>query len=330
MSNNKPAKEVFRVLDLLQLDLKENDALNLKCIGGRPGLIREISVTEINRPGLELGGFFENFAYQRIQILGRGENAFLEKLASEGRRENLERMLAFEIPCCVFTHSLKPTKDFSEIAEKAACPLLQTDLSSSEFTIRILRVLSTIFAPKKTIHGVLVEVFGIGVLIQGDSGVGKSEAALELIERRHRLVSDDAVEVRRVSGNILMGTGARIVSHHMEIRGLGIINVTQLFGVGAIRDKKQIQLVAQLEEWDPKKSYDRIGAEEDMINILGVQVPYLLIPVKPGRNIPVIIETAARNERLKMMGYHSAKEFNRNVMNWLETESTRDIFLNEK
>jgi HPr kinase/phosphorylase len=330
MANNQPAKDTFRVLDLLELDLKENDALDLKCVGGRPGLIREITVTEINRPGLELGGFFENFAYQRIQIFGRGENAFLQKLSSEGGRENLEKLFTYEIPCCVFTHSLEPTADFAALAEKSECPVLQTDLSSSEFTIRILRVLSTIFAPKKTLHGVLVEVFGLGVLIQGDSGVGKSEAALELIERGHRLVADDAVEIRRVSGNILMGAGAQIVSHHMEIRGLGIINVTQLFGVGAIRDKKQIQLVAQLEAWDPKKSYDRIGSEEDTINILGVQVPSLLIPIKPGRNIPVIIETAARNERLKKMGYYSAKEFNRNVMNWLETESTRAIFLNEK
>jgi HPr kinase/phosphorylase len=330
MGNNHSTKDNFHVLDLLQLDLKENDALDLRCICGRPGLVREITVTEINRPGLELGGFFENFAYQRIQIFGRGENAFLQKLSAEGRRENLEKLFSFEIPCCVFTHSLQPTADFVSLAEKAECPILQTDLSSSEFTTRILRVLSTIFAPKKTAHGVLVEVFGIGVLIQGDSGVGKSEAALELIERGHRLVADDAVEIRRVSGNILMGAGAQIVSHHMEIRGLGIINITQLFGVGAIRDKKQIQLVAQLEAWDPKKSYDRIGSEEDTIEILGVQVPSLLIPIKPGRNIPVIIETAARNERLKKMGYYSAKEFNRNVMNWLETESTRAIFLNEK
>ncbi len=330
MANNQSTKEKFHVLDLLQLDLKENDALDLTCVAGRPGLIREISVTEINRPGLELGGFFENFAYQRIQIFGRGENAFLQKMAAAGNSETLGKLFTYEIPCCVFTHSLTPTKDFSTIAEKAECPVLQTDLSSSEFTIRILRVLSTIFAPKKTVHGVLTEVFGIGVLIQGDSGVGKSEAALELIERGHRLVADDAVEIRRVSGNILMGAGAQIVSHHMEIRGLGIINITQLFGVGAIRDKKQIQLVVQLEAWDPKKSYDRIGAEENSIDILGVQVPCLLIPIKPGRNIPIIIETAARNERLKKMGYYSAKEFNQNVRDWLEKESTRAIFLNEK
>jgi HPr kinase/phosphorylase len=196
--------------------------------------------------------------------------------------------------------------------------------------MRILRVLSTIFAPKQTVHGVLVEVFGIGVLLEGESGVGKSESALSLIERGHRLVADDSVEIRRVSGNILMGSGAQVVSHHMEIRGLGIINITHLFGVGAIRDRKQIQLVVQLEFWDDKKSYDRIGSQENTIDILGVHVPLVVVPIKPGRNVPVIIETAARNERLKKMGYYSAREFNKNVMNWLETESTRAKFLNEK
>jgi HPr kinase/phosphorylase len=242
----------------------------------------------------------------------------------------MEKLFTYPIPCCVFTHSLAPTPDYVEIAEKAECPTLQTDLTTSEFTMRILRVLSTIYAPKQTMHGVLVEVFGIGVLLLGDSGVGKSESALSLVERGHRLIADDMVEIRRVSGNILMGTGAQMVSHHMEIRGLGIINITHLFGVGAIRDKKQIQLVVQLEYWDSAKTYDRIGAEEDTLDILGVHVPCVTVPIKPGRNIPVIIETAARNERLKKMGYYSAREFNRNVMNWLEGESTREIFLNEK
>jgi HPr kinase/phosphorylase len=289
-----------------------------------------VAVTEINRPGLELGGFYENFAFQRVQIFGRGENAFLQKLAREGRREELEKLFTYPIPCCVFTHSLSPTADFTEIAEKAECPILQTDLSTSELTMRILRVLSNVYAPRKTVHGTLVEVFGIGVMLMGESGVGKSESALSLVERGHRLIADDAVEIRRVSGNILMGTGAQVVSHHMEIRGLGIINITHLFGVGAIRDKKQIQLVVQLELWDAEKNYDRIGAEENTVDILGVHVNCVTVPIKPGRNIPVIIETAARNERLKKMGYYSAREFNRNVMNWLEGESTREIFLNEK
>ncbi len=171
---------------------------------------------------------------------------------------------------------------------------------------------------------------GSAFFSRGDSGVGKSEAALSLIERQHRLIADDLVEIRRFSGNILMGSGAQVVSHQMEIRGLGIINITHLFGVGAIRDRKQIQLVVQLETWDAEKNYDRIGAEENTVDILGVHVPCVIIPIKPGRNVPVIIETAARNERLKKMGYYSAREFNRNVMNWLETESTRNQFLDGK
>jgi HPr kinase/phosphorylase len=317
------------VLDLLQLDLRDRDALNLKCIAGRSGLVRELKVPEINRPGLELSGFYDNFAFQRIQIFGRGEMAYLEKLAGEGKTETLEKLFSCEIPCCLFTHSQKPTEDFVKIAERTGCAILQTDLPSSEFTTRILRVLSNIFAPKQSVHGVFVEVFGVGVLIMGDSGVGKSETALALIERNHRLVADDLVEIRRVGGNILIGTGTGVSSHHMEIRGLGIINITHLFGVGAIRDKKQIQMAVRMEDWDPDKNYDRIGAEENFMEILGVQVPFIVIPVKPGRNIPVIIETAAMNERLKKMGYYSAKEFSKNVMRWLETESAKAIFLNE-
>jgi HPr kinase/phosphorylase len=317
------------VLDLLQLDLRDRDSLNIKCIAGRSGLVRELKVPEINRPGLELSGFYDNFAFQRIQIFGRGEMAYLEKLAEEGKTETLEKLFSCEIPCCVFTHSQTPTQDFLSIAERTGCAVLQTDLTSSEFTTRILRVLSNIFAPKQSVHGVFVEVFGVGVLIMGDSGVGKSETALALIERNHRLVADDLVEIRRVSGNILIGTGTGVSSHHMEIRGLGIINITHLFGVGAIRDKKQIQMAIRLEDWDADKNYDRIGAEENFMEILGVQVPYIVIPVKPGRNIPVIIETAAMNERLKKMGYYSAKEFSKNVMRWLETESAKAIFLSE-
>ncbi|HEQ72507.1 MAG TPA: HPr kinase/phosphorylase [Spirochaetia bacterium] len=321
----------FTVLDLLQLDLKEHDALNLKCIAGRPGLIREIRVPELNRPGLALSGFFDNFAEQRLQIFGRGEHAYLQKLESEQNLETIKKLFSFTLPCCVFTHSLSPTHHFFELAEESGCPLLQSELPSSEFSTRVIRALSNIFSPKENIHGVLVEVFGIGVLIMGESGVGKSEIALELIERGHRLVADDAVEVRCVGGNFLMGKGVNIIaSHHMEIRGLGIINVTHLFGVGAIRDKKQIQLVVQLEEWDIEKEYDRIGVEDNTIEMLGVNVPCLQVPVKPGRNIPIIIETGAMNERLKKLGYHSAKEFNRSIMNWLETERARSFYTEHK
>ena len=317
----------FTVLDLIDIDLKEHNSLNLKCIGGRKGLVRELNVPDINRPGLALSGFFDSFAHERLQIFGRGEAAYLQKLEDDNSSENLLEMFKFSIPCCIFTHTLFPGKTFTEITENAQVPVLQTDLSTSEFSARITRILSGIFAPRQSIHGVLVEVYGLGILILGDSGIGKSETALELIKHGHRLVADDVVEIHCVNGNILMGTGAnKIIAHHMEIRGVGIINVTHLFGVGAIRDRKEIQLVVHLTEWDSKKNYDRIGLEEQYMEFLGVSIPKLEIPVKPGRNIPIIIETAAMNERLKKMGYNAAKEFNKNILKWLESDTTRAVY----
>ncbi len=325
MIGNEP--KGFTVLDLIDLELKEQNALNLKCIAGRAGLGRQITVPDLNRPGLALAGFYESFAWNRLQIFGRGECAYLSKLDAEGSRQSVETLFSYEIPCCIFTSSLLPSESFLAAAEAGGCAVLSTNLNSSEFSGRVIRVLSDIFAPKTTVHGVLVEVFGIGILLVGDSGVGKSETALELIERGHRLVADDVVEIRCVNGSILMGQGAnKVIGHHMEIRGLGIINITHLFGVGAIRDKKQIQLVCQLEDWDPEKVYDRIGMDELSTEILGVKVPKLEIPVKPGRNIPIIVETASMNERLKKMGYHSAKEFNQNIMRWLESENARALY----
>lgn len=314
----------FSVLDLMGLDLKEHDSLDLRCICGRRGLVREITIPDLNRPGLALSGFFDSFAWQRVQLFGRGEVAYLNKIIAEGRSENVEQMFSFNLPCCIFTHNLEPAREFIDIAERAGCPVLQTGLESSEFSSRLLRILSNIFAPKISIHGVLVEVYGLGILILGDSGVGKSETALELIERGHRLVADDVVEISCLNGNSLIGQGAnKIIGHHMEIRGLGIINITQLYGVGSIRERKEVQLVAKLEEWDSNKVYDRLGIEELTMEILGVRIPKLEIPVKPGRNVPIILETAAMNERLKSMGYFSAKEFNQNVLKWIETDAAR-------
>jgi len=314
----------FSVLDLLGLNLKEHDSLDLRCICGRRGLVREITIPDLNRPGLALSGFYDSFAYQRVQLFGRGEVAFLNKLVTEGKLETIEQMFTYPLPCCIFTHNLDPADEFSAIAENSGCAVLQTGLDSSEFSSRLLRILSNIFAPKISIHGVLVEVYGLGILILGDSGVGKSETALELIERGHRLVADDVVEISCVNGNILIGQGAnKIIGHHMEIRGLGIINITQLYGVGSIRERKEVQLVATLEEWDANKVYDRLGTEKLTMDILGVQVPKIEIPVKPGRNVPIILETAAMNERLKSMGYFSAKEFNQNVLKWIESDVAR-------
>lgn len=317
----------FTVLSLLDLDLKEKDDLKLKCVSGRKGLTRKISVPNINRPGLALNGFFDNFAYERIQVIGRGEQAFIDMIDRKNQIENLKALFEFQIPCCIITSGMRPNENFLALANSAGVPILTTPFKSAEFTIRLMRILGDIFAPRQVVHGTLVEVYGIGILLKGGSGVGKSESALELISRGHRLIADDAVELRCVGGNMILGQGANeITGHHMEIRGLGIINVSHLFGVGAIRDKKQLQLIIKLEDWDDKKNYDRFGGLDKMEEVLGVQIPVLEIPVKSGRTIPIIIETAAMNERLKKMGYFSAKEFNENMLEWLENESARNVY----
>ena len=317
----------FTVLDLLDLDLHGYNSLNLHCIAGRRGLSRRLIIPDINRPGLALSGFFDSFAYQRVQLFGRGEYAYLQKLEEENSYDSVRKIFSLEIPCAVFTHNLQPSENILSIAEEVACPILSTDLESTDFSSRLLRVFSNIFAPKKTLHGVLVEVYGIGILLTGESGVGKSETALELVERGHRLVADDIVEIRCVNGNSVLGQGAnKFISHHMEIRGLGIINISQLYGVGAIREQKEVQLVVKLEAWNQNKVYDRLGTETHTTDLLGIKVPLIEVPVKPGRNIPIIIEAAAMNERLKSMGVYSAREFNQNVLKWIESGESQSAY----
>ena len=321
------AEKSFTVLDLLDLDLKGHNSLNLRCLCGRSGLGRPITLPDLNRPGLALSGFYESFGFQRVQVFGRGETAFLEKIVRENNLDPIKQLFSYEIPCCVFTHNLVPPQAFIELSDKAACPVLQTDLESTDFSSRLLRLFSDIFAPRKSIHGVLVEVFGIGIIILGDSGVGKSETALELVHRGHRLVADDIVNIRCVNGNVLLGQGAnKMISHHMEVRGLGIINIQQLYGVGAIREQKEVQMVVKLEEWDANKLYDRLGTAQKTEELLGVKIPALEIPVRPGRNIPIILETAAMNERLKSMGYYSARDFNQNVLRWIESGEAQSAY----
>ncbi len=317
----------FSVLALLDLQLKERDALHLNCVAGQRGLNRIISLPDINRPGLALSGFFDAFAYQRIQLFGQGECAFLNTLITEKKLANLERFLSCEIPCCIFSHDLEPPKAFLRLAEQYGCPTLRTKLSSSELMIRLLRVLSNTFAPQLSMHGVLVDVFGLGILLLGDSGIGKSETALELVQRGHRLVADDVVHISCINGNTLLGRGEnKLMGHHMEIRGLGIIDVTKMYGIRAVRDQKHVEIVVKLEEWDSQKVYDRIGTNALSFDILDVSLPLLEVPVKPGRNIPVILEAAAMNERLKNMGHCSAKEFNRNILRWIESETTHSNY----
>lgn len=321
--------KTFTILDLLDLDLKEHNILELSCIAGRSGLSRKITTNKISRPGLPLSGYFDEFSTESIQVFGRGEQHFLARLDAQEDHTSVERILSSNVPCCVFCDNGTPSVQFIKLAEENSCSILQTPLASSDFSRRLYQLLDAIFAPTTTIHAVMVEVFGIGVLITGDSGVGKSETALELIERGHRLISDDTVKLRSIGDNNLIGSGENpLLAHHMEIRGLGIINVAHLFGVGAIRERKRVQLVVKLDKWEAQKEYDRIGNTLEE-TILGISIPMVEIPVKPGRNVPILIETAARTERLKNLGYYSSKDFDQTVVHWLESQSARSVYYDE-
>jgi len=277
---------IAKLLELAQ----EEDVLHLRIITGESTLEKEITNYDINRPGLALAGDYDYFDYDRIQVFGRGEFHYLMKIVEKNELSSIRKFFEYPVTCCVFSNGNEPPDVFKDMAEKVGVPILVSTLPTNLLSTRITKLLADAFAPKTSVHGVLVEVFGVGILIIGKSGVGKSECALELIERGHRLVADDVVDIRSISDTFLIGSGAKLIRHHMEIRGLGIININHLFGVGAIRDKKQIQLVMSLEEWDAKKEYDRLGLTESVYTILGVEVPLLTIPVRPGRNIPILIE----------------------------------------
>jgi HPr kinase/phosphorylase len=305
---------IAKLLDLA----REGDILHLRIITGEKTLQKTITNYDINRPGLALAGDYDYFDYEKLQVFGRGEYHYLLKIVNNDELSSIENFFKYPVSCCIFSHGHEPPSLFTDMAEVAGVPILVSSLPTNVMNTRLTKILEDAFAPRTSTHGVLVEVFGVGILIVGKSGVGKSETALELIERGHRLVADDVVDIRSISDTFLMGSGAKLIRHHMEIRGLGIINIKQLFGVGAIRDKKQIQLVVSLEEWDVKKEYDRLGLEESVYTILGVEVPLLTVPVKPGRNIPILIETAAMNFRLAKLGFNTAKELNRELIDQIE------------
>lgn len=319
--NTKP----FTVLDLLQIDSKDN-ALNLKCVAGKNGLDNVIVSSNINRPGLALGGYFERFAHERVQVFGNGESYFLNNIKYDDEFNNIKKIMSYKIPCIIFSNNNTPPDFFIKLADENKIPILVSDKTSDYLVSKLFHILSEVFAKKKRIHGTFVEVFGIGILLQSKDGIGKSEIALELIQRGHRLISDDNIEVKVFQEKSLIGQGTGVISHHMEITGVGIIDVMKLFGVGAIRDKKEVQLVIELEEYDPSHEYDTIGLEEKYVDILGIKIPYLLIPVSPGRNIPTIIEIAAMNQRLKILGINSAREFTRTLMKHIQTEEIKKNF----
>ncbi len=302
-----------------------NIDLRLSLVSGKEGLDKAVTGSEMNRPGLALAGFFDFFAYDRMQIFGLGETAFMAHLSDERKADIYTRFFSHDVLCCVFTHDEMPDEIFLEFTDRKNVPTLVTSHKTTRFISLLTHIIEEFYSPTVTIHATLVEVFGIGVLLLGKSGVGKSECALELIERNHRLVADDIVEVRKVDESLLMGSGSEIIKHHIEIRGLGIVNVRDIFGIGAVRNRKRIELVVMLEEWDSTKAYDRLGIDENRYTILDIEVPYLTIPVRPGRNIPIIIETAALNQRLKKMGTHSARELDMKIQDWIKAqEHTND------
>ncbi|HOW81334.1 MAG TPA: HPr(Ser) kinase/phosphatase [Spirochaetota bacterium] len=294
--------------------------LRIRLIAGSAGVGREIENVEINRPGLTLAGFYDFFAYDRIQIFGLGEAAYMKQLSDEEKNTAYGKFFSYDVLCCIFTHDEEPDRLFIDYANNKNVPVFVTSRSTTRFVSIFTHLLDEVFSQSVTLHGTLVAVYGIGILILGKSGVGKSETALELIERGHRLVADDMVEVKKIDESLLMGSGSPILRHHMEIRGLGIINVRDIFGIGSVRNRKRVELVALLEEWDSAKEYDRLGMEEQMYSILDLDVPFLTIPVRPGRNIPIIIETAALNQRLKKMGIYSARELDEKIQNWIRSE----------
>lgn len=277
-----------------------------------------VSTSDVNRPGLQMAGFFDYFDSQRMQIMGKVEFTYLEKLPADKREKRLETYFEHSFPALVITRGLQTFPEMKELAEKHNRVLLRTELSTSDFMSALIRYLNVQIAPRRTRHGVLVEVYGEGILIMGESGVGKSETAIELVKRGHRLVADDAVEIKRVSDKTLVGSSPEIIRHFVELRGIGIIDVKEIFGMGAVKDTESIDMIIHLEPWIEGKSYDRLGMVDEYTNIMGINIPSLTIPVRLGRNLAVIVEVAAMNNRQKRMGYNAAVELNNRLMRQME------------
>lgn len=296
-------------LSIKELLGEEEAGLDLELLAGERGLENLVSAPRIQKPGLALAGYTTNLHPDRIQVLGSTELSYLEQLDAQVAAENLANLCALDISCFIITKGQEPPQILIEEVQKRGIPLLRTHHQSSTFISLITKFLEERLLPATTVHGVLVDVLGVGVLLIGDSGIGKSECALDLILRGHRLVADDVVKVRSKLPAVLFGEGMDLLHYHMEIRGLGIINIKHLFGVAAIRERKKLDLVIELVDWEDGYEYDRLGLEEEAYTLLGIDLPLQKVPVRPGRNITTIVEVAARNQLLKEMGYHSAREF---------------------
>ena len=288
--------------------------------------LSEIKITQsdINRPALQLAGFFDYFDHHRVQIIGQVEYTYMEKQGIEKSSEMMERIMSYKVPCIVFCRDIPVQEEFIQLSEKFGVPILSTPSETSSFSAEVTRWLHVELAPMISIHGVLVDIFGEGVLITGESGIGKSEVALELIHRGHRLVTDDVVEIRKVSDETLIGRAPDITRHFIELRGIGIIDAKTLFGIESVKDTMTVDLVLHLEEWNKDREYDRMGLEDNYTEFMGNKVPIHYIPIRPGRNGAIICESAAVNFRQKKMGYNAAAELYRRISNNMGGSFTED------
>jgi HPr kinase/phosphorylase len=286
---------------------KTKENLKVQLLAGEGGLDRAVAIADINRPGLALSGYLDFFAFDRVQVMGLTEINYMKQLSPIELVDRLTRVFKYEIPCFIITRGLVPPEEFIEAANEASVPVLRSLLTTAKVVSKIIVFLDNQFAPETNLHGVLVDVYGVGVIIMGRAGVGKSECALELVERGHRLVADDVIFVRRRGDRFLYGEGASVLRHHMEIRGLGIFDVKNIFGVASVRNSKRISMIVELEDWEKGKEYDRTGFFGEYYTILELKLPKITLPVRPGRNIAIIVEVAALNHRLAEMGFDSEK-----------------------
>jgi len=302
---------MYRIHDLY---VEHGKGLGLELIAGKLGLKRQIRVPEAHRPGLSLVGYLKGHVSKRILIFGKVEIEYLRSLSSALRVERLKAILTGETPAVIVARRFRPPQELFLLCEERTIPLFRSHMMTMNLISKLTLLLVEEFAPSLNCHGCLVEVFGVGLLIQGESAIGKSESALGLIERGHRLISDDLVKVKLKEGGYLEGSGMDLSRHHMEVRGIGIINVAYLYGAVCVRDRKSVDIIVKLEMWDDSHFYDRVGLEEKTQTILGVSIPFHTLPVKPGRDVVLLLETIALNHRLKNMGYHSAREFNTKLL----------------
>ncbi len=312
------------VLTIGTLIEEKAEDLKLTLIAGSGGLGKEITVPDTNRPGLAFAGYFAHLPYERVQIIGIAEHTFLTTLPYEKQCEMLTKVFSpSQVPCCIITRSFEPLKSMLEVFNKLNVPLLSTPLSTAQLLGDLLFYLDEKLAPVQKVHGVLCNVYGLGVFIRGKSGVGKSECALELVKRGHMLVSDDIVEISKRSGRILIGKATGVVKHHMELRGVGVIDIRNMFGIANILDESQIELVINLVHWDEADRVERLGLTEQYADIMGVNVPEITVPVAPGRNLAIIVETASLNQRLKNRGYFAAVEMNKKLIEEIKNKNEK-------